>query len=55
HLLDLGLSIGLLLGFIAALVFVARKFPLYCYWEINLKPETAAAVDDVADTGAIHS
>jgi len=55
HLLDLGLSIGLLLGFIAALVFVARKFPLYCYWEIDLKPDTAAAVDAVADSGGVHS
>jgi len=54
HLLDLGLSIGLLLSFIAALVLLARQFPLYCYWEINLKPDTAVAVDRVADTGAIH-
>ena len=55
HLLDLGLSIGLLLSFIVALVLVARQFPLYCYWEINLKPDTDAAVDGVADTGALHS
>ena len=47
HLLDLGLSVGLLVSFLVALVLLARQLPLYCYWEINLKPDTAP---DVAAT-----
>jgi hypothetical protein len=37
--LDLSLSIGLLAGFMALLIVLARGLPLYSYWEINLKPE----------------
>ena len=39
NLLDVGLSIGLLAGFLAVLVFLARRLPVYSYWEINLKDE----------------
>ena len=37
--LDLSLAIGLLAGFLALLIFLARRLPHYSYWEINLKPE----------------
>ncbi|MCZ6831324.1 MAG: hypothetical protein O7F73_17380 [Gammaproteobacteria bacterium] len=37
--LDLSLSVGLLAGFLALLIWLARRLPLYSYWEINLKPE----------------
>ena len=37
NLLDAGLSIGLLVGFLAVIVLLARRFPVYSYWEINLK------------------
>ncbi len=37
HLLDAGLSIALLAGFLIVVVLLARRLPLYSYWEINLK------------------
>ena len=39
NLPDLGLSIGLLIGFLAAVVLLARRLPVYSYWEINLGRE----------------
>ena len=39
NLLDLGLSIGLLAGFLAVVVLLARRLPVYSYWEINLGRE----------------
>ncbi len=39
NLLDVGLSIGLLAGFLAVLVLLARRLPVYSYWEINLKDD----------------
>jgi molybdopterin-containing oxidoreductase family membrane subunit len=38
--LDLSLSVGLLAGFLALLILLGRRLPLYSYWEMNLKPET---------------
>ena len=38
--LDLSLALGLLAGFLALLIILARRLPLYSYWEMNLKPET---------------
>ncbi len=37
---DLILSVGLLAGFLALLILLARRLPRYSYWEMNLKPET---------------
>ena len=37
--LDLSLSVGLLAGFLALLILLARRLPRYSSWEINLKPE----------------
>jgi hypothetical protein len=37
--LDLMLSVGLLAGFLALLIVLARRLPRYSYWELNLKPE----------------
>jgi len=39
NLLDAGLSIGLLAAFLAVVVFLARRLPVYSYWEINLTHE----------------
>jgi molybdopterin-containing oxidoreductase family membrane subunit len=39
NLLDIGLSIALLAGFLSVLVLLARRLPVYSYWEINLKHE----------------
>lgn len=47
HSLDLALSVGLLVAFIAVLVVVARKLPVYCYWELDLDTESAASIDPV--------
>jgi molybdopterin-containing oxidoreductase family membrane subunit len=45
NLLDVGLSIGLLFGFLAALVLLARRLPLYSYWEMNLTPDSVGSFD----------
>lgn len=37
--LDICLSVGLLAGFLVVVMLLARYFPTYAYWEINLKPE----------------
>ncbi|MCH8140775.1 MAG: polysulfide reductase NrfD [Proteobacteria bacterium] len=37
NLLDASLSIGLLVGFLAVVVLLARRLPVYSYWEIKLK------------------
>ena len=55
HLLDLALSLGLLVSFIAALVLVAKKFPRYCYWELNMEAETTTSADQVAAHSSSHS
>ena len=49
NLLDVSLSIGLLAGFIAVLVLLARRLPLYSYWEINLAPEAVGLFDGDSD------
>lgn len=36
--LDLGLAVGLLAGFMATLLLLANRFPIYSTWEMNLKP-----------------
>ncbi len=38
--LDLSLSVGLLAGFLALLILLCRRLPLYSYWEMNLTPES---------------
>ena len=35
---DIGLALGLLAGFLLVLVWLARRYPLYSLWEIQLKP-----------------
>ena len=37
HMLDIGLSLGLLGSFLAVVVWLARRLPVYSHWEINLK------------------
>ena len=37
HWLDVSLSLGLLAGFVLLMVLLARRLPIYAYWEINLK------------------
>ncbi|MCZ6640346.1 MAG: polysulfide reductase NrfD [Gammaproteobacteria bacterium] len=37
NLSDVGLSIGLLVGFLLVIVLLARRLPVYSYWEIKLK------------------
>ncbi len=39
NLLDVGLSIGLLASFLTVVVLLARRLPVYSYWEINLTPK----------------
>ncbi len=39
NLLDVGLSVGLLVGFVAVVILLARRLPMYSYWEMNLKLE----------------
>ncbi len=39
NLLDVGLSVGLLAAFLAVVILLARRLPVYSYWEINLKHE----------------
>lgn len=49
NLLDVGLSIGLLVGFLAVVVFLARRLPLYSYWEIDLEPEAVGLFNGDSD------
>ena len=37
--LDIGVSVGLAAGFIAAVIALANRFPIYSHWELALKPE----------------
>jgi len=37
NMLDVGLSLGLLAGFLITIVLLTRRLPVYSYWEINLK------------------
>ena len=37
--LDIGVSVGLAAGFVAVVIALANRFPIYSYWEIALKPE----------------
>ena len=39
NLLDVGLSLGLLAGFLVVIVLLARRLPVYSYWEMNLRHE----------------
>ena len=38
NLMDVGLSIVLLAGFLAAVVLLAKRLPVYAYWELKLGP-----------------
>lgn len=38
HWLDVAMALGLASGFLAVLVLLARRYPLYSQWELNLKP-----------------
>ena len=38
NILDLSLAVGLAAGFIAVLIMLANRFPIYSNWEMNLKP-----------------
>ena len=38
NLLDVALSIGLLAGFVAVVAVLAKRYPMYSQWEINLAP-----------------
>lgn len=49
HLLDVGLSIGLLAGFIGVVILLARRLPVYSEWEINLKPNVVGSFDTDSD------
>ena len=49
HLLDLGLSIGLLAGFLAVVVLLARRLPVYSYWEMKLEREPDGLFDSDPD------
>lgn len=37
--LDISLALGFLAGFLAVIVFLAKKLPIYAHWEMALKPE----------------
>jgi Ni/Fe-hydrogenase subunit HybB-like protein len=37
--LDVSLSVGMLAGFLALLLFLGARLPRYSHWEISLKPE----------------
>lgn len=39
HLVDAGLSVVLLAGFVMVVVTMARRLPIYCYWEMSLRPD----------------
>jgi hypothetical protein len=39
HWLDVILALGLLAGFVAAVILLAGRFPLYSQWEMRLRPE----------------
>jgi hypothetical protein len=38
QLLDVGLAVGLMAGFVAILMLCAQRVPMYSRWEMNLKP-----------------
>jgi carbon starvation protein CstA len=38
HWLDIIIAVGLLAGFLAVLILLARRYPLYSQWEMKLKP-----------------
>ena len=38
NLLDISVAIGLLAGFLAMLVFLTNRLPIYAHWEMRLKP-----------------
>ena len=42
HLSELALSGWLLAAFVIIVVLIARRLPVYSYWEINLQPNTSA-------------
>ena len=54
NLLDVGLSIGLLVGFFVVVVLLARRLPIYSNWEINLSSDTTGAFDGGPDRTSIH-
>jgi hypothetical protein len=37
--LDITVAIGLAAGFMAAVILLARRVPMYAHWELALKPE----------------
>jgi molybdopterin-containing oxidoreductase family membrane subunit len=54
NMLDIGLSIGLLAAFLVVLVLLARIFPAFSNWEINLKPDTSESFEADSGHGSIH-
>jgi molybdopterin-containing oxidoreductase family membrane subunit len=40
NLLDAGLSVALLAGFVLVVVTIARRLPIYSYWEMSLRPDS---------------
>lgn len=38
HWLDVSLAVGLLAGFVAVVVLLASRFPMYSHWEMRLRP-----------------
>ncbi len=38
HLLDIGIALGFVAGFLAVLVLLCRRFPMYAKWEMSVKP-----------------
>jgi molybdopterin-containing oxidoreductase family membrane subunit len=55
HLMDLGLSIGLLLVFIATIILVVKRFPIYANWEMKLLPDNGESSDNEQQTVGSHS
>lgn len=44
HWLDVILALGLLAGFVAAVLLLAGRFPLYSQWEMRLRPDARSQV-----------
>ncbi|MYJ96482.1 MAG: hypothetical protein F4053_13115 [Proteobacteria bacterium] len=36
---DIGVSVGMAAGFIAVVIALANRLPIYSHWELALKPE----------------
>ncbi len=55
HVLDLLLSIGLLVAFVAVVAVIVRRLPMYCHWEIKLLHAPAETFDGKPDSVGDHS